>query len=424
MAFVDKARGAGQKLKLGSHFAMERFAVMVGVFVVTGALILGIGGFRAHQANQIQVGTTAVYQSEFTTSKTQVPGEVVDVFASADRTRAFVLMKFDDISKVSTNADTYQAFITGVSPSGGSEKLNGRPSGSVYVFGNTGYMGVYMVDSAGFDQQIVSLTMRANSELVVPGTQPEAVDGDASFVKNDQWRVLVNPGAEGVKTSEALADTDMDASKLYNETVVVPQEQELRKTLDEDLVQMRAGLSKIDEYTRRLVDTKVDGVSVVPPPVPKQIAGDKVVGEPETPESPSTLALQTDYTIPSGFMFDWRDGSVAEGYLKDVVPAGRGDLEYLVEKSKAQDENIKIDMKEWKFSDGTALTDYAGTNTPAMSSVNQTVSLLNSAYQEYFKSKRDYQTKDLRELLMLELDLKDMRQNVTINSGENALLLY
>lgn len=81
-------------------------------------------------------------------------------------------------------------------------------------------------------------------------------------------------------------------------------------------------------------------------------------------------------------------------------------------------------MEDWKFSNGALLTDYAGTDAPAMSTVNETVSLLTGAYDEYYRQKVNYQTKDLRSLLMLEMDLKDMRQNVTINSDENVLLQY
>ena len=424
MAFVDKARALSTKLKLGPHFAMERFAAMVGVFVVLGALIMGGGLAKSIEANQIQVGTTAVYRPMFETSKTKVSGEVVDLYTSQDRTRAFLLMKFNEIGKVSTDANTYQAFITGLSPSGVSERLKSNPSGSVYVFGNTGYMGLYMVDAEGFDQQIISLTMRANSELVVPGDDIEAVDGDDSFVKNDQWRLLINPGAEGTTHTPALDNPEMDAASLYNETVVSTQEKEIRETLDKDLVEMRTSLSQIDEYTRRLIETKVDGLSVVPPKVPEQIAGDRVEGEPGTPEKESTLRLETDHVINSGFNFDWRSGSVSDGYLSDVVPPGRGDLEYLVEKSKQKDESVRVNMEDWKFSNGALLTDYAGTDAPAMSTVNETVSLLTGAYDEYYRQKVNYQTKDLRSLLMLEMDLKDMRQNVTINSDENVLLQY
>src|SRR5699024_12312406 len=79
----------------------------------------------------------------------------------------------------------------------------------------------------------------------------------------------------------------------------------------------------------------VDGLSIVPPEVPKQIAGDRVTGSPAQKSQKSTLDLETSWVSPSGFDFDWRSGSVDEGYLDDLVPEDESKGSYLAKKARA-----------------------------------------------------------------------------------------
>lgn len=126
------------------------------------------------------------------------------------------MMHFDDRAKISYNASDYQAFLLGSNEQLKSEKL-GTPgvSGSFYVFGSTGYVGVLLEAKQPFEQQVLNLTLRAKAELTfsqqqASGASNEDVVGDASFAKFDQWRVFINPGATGTKPLATLDATNFD----------------------------------------------------------------------------------------------------------------------------------------------------------------------------------------------------------------------
>ena len=434
MGAMDTIKSVGKKLRLDSHHMIERFGLMMAVITTTLALLMVAGFSFSVEKNRQQLGTQAVYSTVFTTSKTNIKGNVVGVYSSSDKTKAMVLLKFENVGAVSADAKEYQSFMTASTMDMKQEKPQGAPSGSIYVFGTTGYIGVYLVNAGGFPSQILNLTMRAKSELVVPNTPASNKETiDTSFQKYDQWRLYFNPGASGATKLKALDAPTLDSRKAFYEMVTAPEEKKVRETLDADLKKMQTSLADIDEKTNRLNTTTVGntGVKVIAPnamtpsKVPAQIAGDKVTGKAAVGDVASTLKLESNAPLSGGYDFDWRSGSVETGYLDSLTPAGMDYVTFLSKKGAEPVTPMDASAKamEWKLSDGQFLANVDASN-PAYATVNKNVVDLTGAYTTYFADKKTYSINDLPKLINLEVQLRSVEANTTVNTEKNVLLVY
>ncbi|ROR75967.1 hypothetical protein SAMN06295974_3698 [Plantibacter flavus] len=431
MSFKDSAKGVATALRLDSHHAIERFGVFFGALVLTSVLIFSGASVSAVTNVNAQMDSRTLYTPSFATSKTQLAGDVDGVFVNSDRTRAMVLMRFKDASSVSANAQKYQAFLTGSSVDLVDQALKTDITGQIVVFGSTGYMAMVLDSSGPFQQQILNLTMRANSELVYKPSEQrkvrEDLKGQSTFSEFDQWRLFFNPGASGATKSEALDAPTFDAGAVYSELVVASEEKTIRAAMDEELNVMRADLARIGEYEAESRRVSVDGVFLTAPVAPAQIAGDVVTGEPGIGDTESTLALETEWVSPRGYDFDWRAGSVTKGYLGDLVDEGESYVTYLADKASAgkdaDSQGVRVNDIEWQLSNGRLLKDY-GTSDRAMQPLFEIRNGLSQAYQDYYKHKLDYQTKSYTDLLDLEVGLLNVRAGASNNSSQKALFTY
>ncbi|CAL9596181.1 hypothetical protein SUDANB120_05347 [Streptomyces sp. enrichment culture] len=430
MGIRNKALGFSRKFKLDSHHAIERFGVFFGIFAVTGAIAIGTSGISAYQAGRDSLSQTALYTSDFKTSKTNLGGTVDGVYTNERGNKALVMMHFDPTAQISYNAADYRAFLLGSDTSLNSEPVSTRGiKGSLYAFGSTGYIGVLLNADRPFDRQVLNLTVRANAELTAPGAQPKQgsgkLTGDETFTKYDQWRVFFNPGASGVQKIAALDAPTFDPAQAYYWVALKKKENEARKALDQKLVEMRANLTQIRSYTSDLQTTKIDGLFLRPPTVPASIATDKITGisAAEAKDGVSTLALQTRHVAPGGFDLNWRTGNVYDGYLDALVPAGQSYAQLFTKKrDEGSDPTIQqISDMQWILSDGTSLTkDYQSSDVtmrPLMNIMNN----LSHAYQTYSVNKSKYQSDLSLELLRLDVSLRDVQSNSTVRDDKDFL---
>lgn len=441
VSFKQKIKTYSRKLKLDAHHGIERFAVIVGVMTLFGAIIIPSAGATAWVANSNKLGDTAVWVSTFKTSKTLLGGSVDGVYTNEARNKALVVMHFDPTAKISYNAEDYQAFLTGSDLDDGAA-LNpvatSGVDGDFYVFGSTGYMGVMLTADEAFEPQIMNLTMRANNELNYDTEKSETTTTtaptDTTFGTYDQWRVFVNPGAKGTTNLAAMDSTNFDPAEAFYEIVLKATETTDRATLDASLKLMRTNLAQIDTYSSELANTKVnDGGSslyLTVPKVPESVAGDSVTGESvatattATDGSQSTLALATTKTVAGGFNFDWRSGNVYEGYLKDLVPAGKSYSEFLSGYGSTADINAAatagsgVDSMQWLLNDGTDLQHDYRTSDSMIQPLTTVMNNLSQAYQDYYASKVEYQTTQLSALLNLEVKVRDVQSNSSVKNAE------
>ena len=92
MGFLDNLKNKFPWL-FGSHYGIERFAVMFGVLAL---LMCGcVGSIMVKHGNdkKEQLGTQVVYTTAFTMSKSKATGQVVSINVSNDRTKALVLLE-------------------------------------------------------------------------------------------------------------------------------------------------------------------------------------------------------------------------------------------------------------------------------------------------------------------------------------------
>lgn len=427
----DTAKGLSKKLKLDSHHAIERFGVTMGVMTALFALLFVSTLGSSVLNNHTKLDSTALYTSSFTTSKSQLTGSVPGVYISPDHQRAMVMMKFEDSSSgsFSANAENYQGFLTGSDAKLNTESLDSDIKGSIMMFGSTGYMGVVLDSDQPFAQQILNLTLRANSELVYqdePGKLRKDLKDDNSFAAHDQWRLFVNPGASGAKETEALAGNKVDAGAIYADLVINPQEEKVRTDMDQQLAQMQVDQKRIAEFEDTMATAKtVDGVKIVPPKVPKQIRGDEITGEPATAEGLSTLDMKTDWVSPRGYGFDWRSGSVAEGYLEDLVPKDSSYSKFLSKKADIDtDESFQVNDLVWKLSDGSNLKEDYDSSDSAVRPLTEVMNNLSQAYQDYYKHKVKYQEDSYSDLLELEVSLRNVESGYSLNDADETMLRY
>lgn len=458
------------KYKLGAHHTMERFSGIAIAAMVSGALIMGSSVVFSYQSAQADISDVSQYTQGFTSSRTQQKGVVTGVYTNDTKSRAMVMMKMDRPTEMSTNAEDYYVHVSGIKggPDGAAENVAQPTAGAVYVFGTTGYLGVMLDAPAGFDMQLLNLTVRAKRELspvVTLNEEQRAELGyDDTFVSNDQWRVIVNPAAQQSRYLPELdSEEQPDPRDLYGQTVTVPKEQALRKELDGQLVEMASLLNRIESYEAAMETTTAtvrgeSNVRLLPPNLPEWIVGDSIDGlsgvevreqlaqansleevrQVEGMEDKSSMAinidtiegydmssyvLNTPTVIPGGYDFDWRNNTVLEGNLDKVVPAGVDGYDYIMAKTKETAGQVKTGDLDWPLSNGMLMSDFtfSGNDRMAMSDLSGLKNNLAQSYDRYYMAKSKYQRLMLQQVLALELEMNQVGDNSTMATGDGAV---
>ena len=437
--FMDiKKHGFMSMLRRGSHYKMERFTAMFTTLIVCIAVVASMCFYSDVKDQDTSIQTKAKYNSEFTTSKTDISGNVIDVYASKDKTRAFVLWQFEDVSEVSTDANQYRSFLTGAPVKGNSRTVKGEPAGSIYVFGNTGYMGVYLVNDEGFTPQVLQLTVRSLKELKsdeMSDTQSEQAKTDPSFAENDQFNIYANPGAKDAVNISCLNSKKVPTvTELFNQTVGRSMEKEAKAQLSDDLKQMKASLTKINEYSARL--TKQDGVQL--PDVPELVKGDSItVDNNGTKDNQKDDKFITKFgkIAVGGYDFDWQNGHVGDGWLNKLIektdnPNMTAEQYFAmqVKARNANDDDGTGDLTniKWMMKDGTPLEslDTGDSDTGRYTNINKDCQNLVGAWQDYINIKVQYQTTDLEKLLALDAASSVVGDTASINTDTKAVMVY
>lgn len=414
-----KVKALFSKIFLDKHRKFERFGVIFGSLFLVLIIITACAFVEKSKLDNQTLVDKVIYTQEFKTSLTGIDGTVSNIYRSEDKTKLFIVLNISDISKISTDASNYQMFLTGCKQSGESvttDYLEHKAvNGSLYVFGSTGYMGIYLVDSQGFPSQIYDLVMRCNSQIVSTANTSDSKDVSRgeSFEKYDQFRIYFNPGGSECDVADFLNKNDWNVVDAYEECVSRTKENELRKTLSNDVQTLKTNLSAIDEYTKRL-----QSLGVVIPDMSSLIAGDKVI------EKDDYLIFKPNHVLATGFDFDWYNGSVKKGYLDNLC----GDSTYMqyLSKKRSEVENTKFDTSDiiWTLTDGTPV-DNLDSTVDTNKTINDTIGLLTGAWDTYYTNKKTYECTDLKSLLYLELDTKNIKTDCTINSDkDSALIVY
>lgn len=429
------------KLKLGRHYGIERFGVIfLGLTCCMSVLLGSIFVGKIKSDHQSLTGRT-IYTSSFSMSKSGASGEILNFCTNNDNTKIFVLAKFDDMSNISLDANDYQLFLTGTNLQGSKKTLLSNPSGAVYVFGSTGYVGFYFRDVNGFSEQLTSVILRCAKDITIDDTV--VGPSSSSFAKYDQTQLVFNFHGDWSQKVNFLESDTLDVKSMYNELLISDNESTIKNQLRTDLQNMRKQQEIISEYINRV---ESDGLTT--PTVPSEIANDNIYAKGVTGklltwsqdngayrdedgilyhDSDYQYYLDTDYVVPGGYDFDWQDGSVADGYFKDVAKDETWNS-FLANQTKKQAEpsTFTTDAK-WYNKDGSEFvydSEAAENGDTQMATTNSDITTLVNAWSAYFDLKKQYQTTDMGQLLYLERDAEEAVSNYTVNMDDDVITIY
>lgn len=430
MNFIKKLMSS--KL-LGKHYRLERFGV---IFCVLCALMVVDIACILHKTNEDRrqsLSDKVVYTTQFTTSRTNASGTVNGIYVNSDRTKVFLLLKFSSMDTMSTDAKNYELFLTGCDLYGNGLDLKSSPIGQLFVFGASGYMGVYFENATAFPAQICDLVVRNNKELVSTGVT--VGEGATSFQKFDQFRIYFNPGGAAGTVAEFLDNDNLDPVVIYEELVSRAQERDMRVQLADTMERMRTSMETVAEYSRRMQD-----YGVYPAAVPESVMGDcmrdadgNIVASVDPADvcvaysAGTPIYLDSDYVLKQGVDFDWRNGSIKEGYLDEVCEAnGVSDSVELFAKIKSEPgDRPNTARLAWYREDGTEfLVDSSGAMSTADKGALETMNLLTTAWGNYWSVKQEYQVKKLVSLLQMEAAVNSMDMNFSVRADDGVLILY
>ena len=392
---------------------------MFSFFVITIPLVLMtfVSIYNKFGLDQQSLSSNALYSSSVTLSRTGQTGKVEGVFVNQDKTRGMVLIKMSDADKISSSAKDYKAFTSAVNLKQQPEKLESVPQGSIYVFGSSGYIGLYFVDNAGFNSQIFKSTIRLEKEFVA--VDPKEVSDEVagtSYSEYDQMDVYFNLGASKAIQLKALDKADFSVQDLYVEAVGSKSDDEQRALLIEDLTQMSKLKLQIDEQRSRLETVSIDGVGFVVPDLPEEVKSDSFSG------SGDDIMMTTDFTYAGGININWHNLKLEDGYFNSIDnetinPDGLSLARWLVKlRNDASSTNQTTSYEhDWVMSDGTSLNQFVndlGADNSAVSDLNKQVQNYTSLMSQYMALKYKYQTKDLRNLIASDISLQTAISNV------------
>lgn len=413
----------------GRHKKIERF--MITFFSVTIPLVFmtGVSIYNKFGLDDQMLASRAVYTTDATFSRTNQTSKVVGVFTNSDKTRGMVLIKFADGVNISSSASDYKVFTTASNLKKGKEDLASKPAGSIYVFGTSGYIGLYFVDNGGFNSQIFKSTIRMEKEFKSVDDKQivkEQLPGE-SYSEYDQADFYYNLGATQATKLETLDNPDFSIQDFYVEAVGSKLNTDLRKKITDNLNTMSKTMLQIRELKSRLESTAIDGVGLVVPDLPKEIASDSFSG------SGDDILYTTNYVYPGGLNFNWKDIDLKKGYFKSINNKSINPDDLTLSKFlvRLRDQQNKSDVvkkfeHQWVMSDGSKFEDFVrtiGLDNSGVESMSSNVTTYTTLMDTYMETKYNYQTKDLKDLLSLDVTFDNATTNVD-SASKDRFLFY
>ena len=413
----------------GRHKKIERF--MITFFSVTIPLVFmtGVSIYNKFGLDDQMLASRAVYTTDATFSRTNQTSKVVGVFTNSDKTRGMVLIKFADGVNISSSASDYKVFTTASNLKKGKEDLASKPAGSIYVFGTSGYIGLYFVDNGGFNSQIFKSTIRMEKEFKSVDDKQivkEQLPGE-SYSEYDQADFYYNLGATQVTKLETLDNPDFSIQDFYVEAVGSKLNTDLRKKITDNLNTMSKTMLQIRELKSRLESTAIDGVGLVVPDLPKEISSDSFSG------SGDDILYTTNYVYPGGLNFNWKDIDLKKGYFKSINNKSINPDDLTLSKFlvRLRDQQNKSDVvkkfeHQWVMSDGSKFEDFVrtiGLDNSGVESMSSNVTTYTTLMDTYMETKYNYQTKDLKDLLSLDVTFDNATTNVD-SASKDRFLFY
>ncbi len=448
-------------LHLGPHDTMERFCFMFMAFMLMFVLIVGSAVHQKYERSKVRLTEDAIYGgTEKMFSLTQDYLTIDGVWSNEGHTKAFVLLHIPGgMDNLSTQAADYQMLMTKAD----GKAMTDSPTGSIYVFGNTGYIGLGFTNTAGFQPDAYKVTFR-NISFLSEGDEEAAKamhDGqDGSYAHHNEFNFVVNFAATSAKTAKFYDKVDYTATDIYNELVQTQLIENKQAECDEAISSINTSMRKANEYARRLESAGV----TMDYNLPAEIYGDGVSSEASenamyfdssymlysdegklssadgfftcvdtSKKSEETegqkLYLSTDYVFPGGLNYNYQTLDSSSNLLAEVLePTGMTYSELVTSlEEEATTYSVDTNLSFGEYVDtqnGTVFTkEQAGTDLVGEAS-KKDIQNLETELSNIYNQKRILQTRTLVELLKLYYDSNSMNNMTSVYMNDDALVLY
>ena len=403
------------------HFKMQTFGM--GVLVCILIFLFNLLSIQLDYDNMIRISreNTTVFTSSFPMSLTGDYFNVQAAYVDTTKTKAFIFMKNgNDMADIPIDANMYNILITEEDYSTPEENI----TGSIYILGSTGYMGIYLQSDIPFKNSVKHLYVRALRNTT-SNTQPVVVYDESDYYYN-QGHLFMNLGSYTAGSVDFLEKhqmgDDFDFKRVYRTILLANSEKADRDGCLRLYSEMKDAMLKIEESYSRIKGTYTD---VVLPDFPTYLVGDtfKTVSVYRTD---GTVAYSYEKFVPKtllpgGIDFDWYNGNIADGYYK-LVPNTNGLTisEYLAS-IPAGNDKIRYNPAVY-YADGRRVISSDDADNAFDKSVARDVEAYLEQIQTYLNAKNTYQVKYLPAFLKLEQSSLDVDKLLSVNISENAVL--
>lgn len=462
------------KLKLDKHHRMERFAISSISLILVCALLTVYAAKLYLDHKKIVLTEQAIYTTDTVWSLSGGNVHVENIYRNEATTKVFILCKMgeDTMDKMSTDASNYQMFVTGYT-----ERLTNNLAGAIYMFGNTGYMGLYFTDAKGIDAHMYDIVVRNTNVLSADADEgvPSRYN-DESFKYHDQIQIYANLAGSSATVASFLDAETPDLTQMYAQTVLASKEAELRTQLNDTLVDMNTTMGLINEYRDRL---EKNGIQI--PPMPAIIAHDYITTDVEKTKNNATqfdpsivseknniisdpysvtihtsegttyetykeqtgseapkLYLVTDSVFPGGYQFNFQDLSLADHFVKTLPPEGTSVTQWVINKNaeKAANESVPASFNwgtavgedprmDWYYTNGTPFIYSEAENYDSFKKqINDDKIRYEEAVCHLYELKYHYQVELLYNYVNLAQEAETTENTFSVNASEKALTMY
>lgn len=438
-----------------SHHKMERFSAlfMALVLVLVGCYAIGV---KAHVDNQkVTLSERVLYTDRTAWSLTQGEVSVVDLYRDDNFTKIFILL-YMDMTDLPIDANDYEIYMTGSQGT----SIQGNPSAGIYVFADTGYMGLFFSEAAGFNSAIYDIVLR-NTNLLRKDI--EINENGNSFERFNQLRLFANfAGASGT-VAEFLNKNDSTTEEIYTELMLKRSAETLKESLNQSLIDMNSEMANINAAISVLTSYNMNV-----PALPASISGDYVTTEEEQTvsnpkafnvnmvnlvdsiistnyntsisaesiedissyKSSDTLYFVTDYVFPGGYQFNYQDLSLTDGVLDDLLSDYSSTTTYQDLVNMKSDEAVNYDsyatvsFGDWYSKTGNRFVYDETTATHEDTAIYNAIVKYETAVRNLHNLKKTYQTSQLPQFLKLESNAKSVSNIFSVRSDVNTVTMY
>ena len=464
---AGKAQSIRSKLKLDKHHKIEQFGIGFCAFALAFAFIFG-HSFKVHIDNKnITLTSQAKYTQEGQFSLSGDTMNVVEVYRNNDYTKAFVLLEVanHDMSHLSTQATDYQMLMTGYN----GELTGGTPTGTIYMFGSEGYIGLYLANPTGFDSQLYDVVLRnINSPwLASSKPDPDTLNADdypgVSYMYNNQFHFYANfAGTDGV-VADFLNEDSFTLDEMYACVMSNADQSAIRDQLGQSLANLNQDMIAINAWA---VELQNAGISV--PALPACIAGDSMTTDATQANNPmyytsamdapvtsyaelgsvtlteeqtnSDLYLVTDYVFKGGVQFNYQSVGLYDSVSSIISGIPGQPTEFDLSGSYDDWETYRqiattsmpsVEGMFTYYANGHVLTEadaYANADDvehgAARTPYQNAIAGFEAAVAQYIADKYDYQVNVLPSYIAEKQSTENRTQGFTIRSGEDTLIIY